>query len=829
MSTKKKNSKTKQKIKSTKRSSDPVKKDSALLNGPLPKQNNSKNTVERHNRTDNVVLDLNEQVIQNMKYKDAAPSIITLIGPSVLCTNLLRSITTILYKKSKNVDGPVTLRTSKTRRATFIKVENDIMEMVDAAKISDLAILVVDGDKGVQREQIEFITLLSAFGMPRMLVHVTVDDKSGVNINKIVKDIKKVVWREIAPGIKVITNVKILVNCIAVFKNRPLSFKCSNSYIVADYVRKEENGMRLRGYVRGKRMLRNANFYVPGVGNVQVGDITRIKDPCEIQNDEKVLERRKVFMYAPRALGDEEVAEEEVVELSESEEFVLYEGQKFECEGVSAEDSAGDGQDEGEQETFQDSKDEHTLEKEQGAVNSVAHENGKAAAGPQKCNHVDETELSFESLRQKALQKLKESYEVRADHSSETENETERKENMADSVGHIKNARNSSNIFVPGDYVEVFMNSTFDYKTDGIVIISSATYTNATINTASFTNAKYFPHFVKSDDPIIASVGWQRFITFPSFFKRSNDMNIYLKSSSDNCYFSYFGQMESKGNGVVLVRQVNEGRAKNRDNNFFYNFRIVGMGRVQSTKMVNMHATSSEEISNDHFIHKKLKLIGKPYAIKGNTAFVRDMFNTNLEVNKFLYAGVKTTSNIRGVIKKALDRNGSFRASFEGEIAKNDAVILNTFVKISINELFYTVDEKLKEVQRLRLRREIVGGAGHGKNDRRSKSNDWRREDGEDKVVKRGIKIPEHIISRLPLDRRLCYTDVVEDEVGSVLSPFEFDDIALKNEVKMKRKLMEREAQKEKEQNERTLRDVEKEKLRIKKEGIIKHRIKYRK
>lgn len=85
-------------------------------------------------------------------------------------------------------------------------------------------------------------------------------------------------------------------------------------------------------------------------------------------------------------------------------------------------------------------------------------------------------------------------------------------------------------------------------------------------------------------------------------------------------------------------------------------FRITASGTVVDTDQSTQ-------------VTKKLKLTGSPLKIYKRTAFIKDMFNSTLEVTKFEGARIKTVSGIRGQIKKACPKpEGSFRATFEDKI-----------------------------------------------------------------------------------------------------------------------------------------------------------------
>ncbi|KAJ2384682.1 Glycoside hydrolase 2 (Mannanase, beta-galactosidase) [Coemansia sp. RSA 2611] len=195
---------------------------------------------------------------------------------------------------------------------------------------------------------------------------------------------------------------------------------------------------------------------------------------------------------------------------------------------------------------------------------------------------------------------------------------------------------------------------------------------------------RWYPKILKTGDPIVISVGWRRFQTIPTYFMNDRIKNRMLKYTPEHmhCSAAIYGPYIQPGTGfcAYFLKRM-------------HSFGIAGTGTVLE---------NSQSID----IVKKLKLTGYPDKIHKNTAYIKKMFNSPLEVAKFEGASVKTVSGIRGQVKKAAGSAGMFRATFEDKIKISDIVFLRALHTIPIKK-FYNPITSLLSVTYMRSIAEI--------------------------------------------------------------------------------------------------------------------------
>ncbi|CDW84912.1 bms1l protein [Stylonychia lemnae] len=183
---------------------------------------------------------------------------------------------------------------------------------------------------------------------------------------------------------------------------------------------------------------------------------------------------------------------------------------------------------------------------------------------------------------------------------------------------------------------------------------------------------RWYPHIMKNKDPLIFSIGWRKFQTLPVYCTEDENERMRMIKYTPKfgyCYAAFYGPSFAVGTTFVGVQKLQDDSGKD-----VAHFRICTTGVVV-------------ELNTQFKIMKKLKLIGEPFKIHKNTAFIKGMFNSKLEVAKFQGAQIRTVSGIRGQIKKVVKENapeGSFRATFEDKILKSDIVFCRTWYQVDI-------------------------------------------------------------------------------------------------------------------------------------------------
>lgn len=250
---------------------------------------------------------------------DPPPVIIAVVGPpGTGKTTLIKSLIRRLTKTTlSEIKGPVTVVSGKRRRLTFIEVGNDLSSMIDAAKIADLVLILIDGNFGLEMETMEFLNIAQHHGMPRVLGVATHLDlfKSQSTLRTAKKRLKHRLWTEVYQGAKLFylsgvingrypdREILNLTRFISVMKFRPLKWRNEHPYLLADRITdlthpqlitdnpKCDRKVAIYGYLHGTPLpAHNAHVHIAGAGDYYVHSVEKLPDPCPTPYFEQKLE-----------------------------------------------------------------------------------------------------------------------------------------------------------------------------------------------------------------------------------------------------------------------------------------------------------------------------------------------------------------------------------------------------------------------------------------------------------------------------------------------------------------------------------------------------------
>ncbi|CAK9832115.1 Ribosome biogenesis protein BMS1 homolog [Anthophora retusa] len=257
------------------------------------------------------------------------PILVAVVGPPKVGKSLVIQCLVKSYVKQPLTDilGPVTVVSGKRRRITFMECNNDINSMIDIAKVADLVLLLVDASFGFEMEIFEFLNICQVHGMPRIMGVLTHLDliKNAKQLKRTKKTLKQRFWTEVYAGAKLFylsglvhgeylrTEVKNLARFISVMKFRPLTWRTTHSYILADRVEdltspelirqnpKIDRTISLYGYVRGIPLNKETSVHIPGCGDLKIKDIIFLPDPCPLPEElkKRALVEKERLIYAP--------------------------------------------------------------------------------------------------------------------------------------------------------------------------------------------------------------------------------------------------------------------------------------------------------------------------------------------------------------------------------------------------------------------------------------------------------------------------------------------------------------------------------------------------
>jgi len=737
------------------------------------------------------------------------PIVIAVQGPPGCGKSLLIKCLVRHYSRQRLVDlkGPITVVTSKTQRITFIEVANNINAMIDASKVADLVLLVVNGEKGFEMETFEYLNLLLSHGFPKVIGILTHLD----NCDKVVsRNLKARFRKELNTSVKVYKlerlingkyekkSIVALSRLLNLAKIRVLSFREKRGYCLVDRAEltNENKSIALYGYTRGIGLKEGDNIHIAGAGDFVINRVSELDDPCPLISQKasnRSLQVAQRHIHAPFSTVGGVIIDDNAAYVDLPKNNVNFTIPNSENLDIAPEEAA---------------ELEEQIEVTPGV--EMVRQLQKKSALKQKEEKVqlfpgmeleEEEEEDDDEIDEKLLENQDE--EEEAPMKNETKNSSSDFEEEENNEAEAEPIEIEEGRIGPGKYVRMEFDGipkAFIEKLnpDHPIIVGMLFDTETEIKQqwVKIKRHRFYDRKLKSNDPLVVSVGWRRYQTIPIYFNEERGGKLrFMKYIPDllTCYVTFFGPISAVNVGVTAFQHIKEQLIA---------FRVSATG-VTIAPM------------GDQKIVKKLRVVGHPKEIYKRTAMIDDMFTSDVEASQFIGAAIKTVSGIRGQIKHA-EKNGIVRCSFEDTIKNSDIVFLNGWVTITPTQFFAPINDLITDdIAIVRTTAEIRADLGLRP---QYKEDSVYKEVERPEFVEKALKIPKNLKEKLPYELKAKFKPT-ETQKAVIANEQESKMLSLFEKTKHLFEMQQKEKQREKQQM-----DAIKEKARKEEEQLLLHK-----
>jgi hypothetical protein len=265
--------------------------------------------------------------------------------------------------------------------------------------------------------------------------------------------------------------------------------------------------------------------------------------------------------------------------------------------------------------------------------------------------------------------------------------ESEYRENLSEIISNIPSNQKSEIYKNQGSFQkQCFITSQFPFelkkyynKFNLLVLIFSTRHKKRLI-VAKINKNRWEKSVLNSGKQYIISIGWKIISTKLYFCEQKGTGTFFINKnlkSNGFYYICFYADYDQKDGQIIGIKPKKLTRNLiNQGTSFSFSF----SGKIISTEIYVK-------------LFKKIKVKGTLFKKFKKTAFVKNMFHSDMEAIKFKDAIIKTPRGVKGIIKNINfgDSHGLFRVSFEKKIQNESSVTLTTYLSVPI-------DEKFKEI-----------------------------------------------------------------------------------------------------------------------------------